>query len=109
MDRSAPRDRRRRARSRRSALSRVLPVLFAPFSRADRTDRRRGAQKSYGLGLYISHEIVVAHCGTIEARSSGMQGTTFTVRLPRGALATESTSARPQRYDLLAQSKGSRA
>lgn len=66
----------------------LLPVLFAPFSRADRTDRRRGAQKSYGLGLYISHEIVVAHCGTIEVRSSTTQGTTFTVRLPRGALAT---------------------
>jgi phosphoserine phosphatase RsbU/P len=67
----------------------LLPVLFAPFSRADRTDRSPGAQKSYGLGLYISREIVVAHGGTIEVRSSTTQGTTFTVRLPRGAPATE--------------------
>jgi sigma-B regulation protein RsbU (phosphoserine phosphatase) len=38
---------------------------------------------SMGLGLYIVREIVAAHGGSIEARSSEAEGTTFTVRLPR--------------------------
>jgi signal transduction histidine kinase len=37
---------------------------------------------SLGLGLYISKEIIQAHGGTIEARSSDDEGTTFIVRLP---------------------------
>ncbi len=72
----------------------LLPVLFDPFRRADRTDRSPGAEKSYGLGLYISREIVIAHGGTIEVRSSTTHGTTFTVVLPRGAVAAVSTSDR---------------
>jgi signal transduction histidine kinase len=36
-----------------------------------------------GLGLYIVHEIVSAHGGTIRVRSSEAEGTAFTVRLPR--------------------------
>ena len=36
-----------------------------------------------GLGLYIVHEIVAAHGGTIEVESNEVHGTTFSVRLPR--------------------------
>jgi PAS domain S-box-containing protein len=73
----------------------LLPVLFDPFRRAEGTGQRPGVEKSYGLGLYISRELVVAHGGTIEVRSSAAQGTTFTVRLPRGAQATSSAGAHP--------------
>jgi signal transduction histidine kinase len=38
-----------------------------------------------GLGLYLVREIVRAHDGTIEVESSEEAGTTFRIRLPRGA------------------------
>jgi PAS domain S-box-containing protein len=58
--------------------------LFEPF----RQGRQAAAQKSsLGLGLYITREIVRAHGGTIEARSSDAEGTVFTMRLPRRAAA----------------------
>jgi signal transduction histidine kinase len=38
-----------------------------------------------GLGLFVVREIVQAHRGSIEVASSDIDGTTFTVRLPRGA------------------------
>ena len=57
--------------------SALLPLLFNPF--------RRGAEpsKGLGLGLYIVREIVRAHGGTVDVRSSAGEGTTFTVALPR--------------------------
>jgi signal transduction histidine kinase len=56
----------------------LVPYLFDPF--------RRGAQvrsEGLGLGLYIARQIVLAHGGTIESRSTGDEGTTFRVQLPR--------------------------
>ncbi len=41
-----------------------------------------------GLGLFIVERIVAAHGGTIDVRSSGEEGTSFTVHLPRAATAT---------------------
>ena len=38
-----------------------------------------------GLGLYITKEIITAHGGTIGVTSTGNDGTTFTVRLPRSS------------------------
>ena len=59
----------------------VLPILFEPFRRAKvRVPSQAG---NLGLGLYIAHEVVRGHGGTIEARSAGGK-TTFTLRLPRG-------------------------
>jgi len=49
--------------------------LFEPFERA--TDKKGGL----GLGLYIAHEIVRAHDGTLTVRSD-QRGTTFTVTVP---------------------------
>jgi len=61
----------------------ALPRLFQPLHRAvvgvDNTTR------SVGLGLYIVDQIVRAHGGTLSVTSTGRDGTTFTVRLPRGA------------------------
>jgi len=61
----------------------LLPVLFSPFRRGER-DSRSPKTEGLGLGLYISNEIVRAHGGSIEARSSDAEGTTFVVSLPRG-------------------------
>jgi signal transduction histidine kinase len=59
----------------------LLPVLFEPFRRSYEPKKRGDG---LGLGLFISKEFVVAHGGTIEARSDE-RATTFTVRLPRVA------------------------
>jgi sigma-B regulation protein RsbU (phosphoserine phosphatase) len=57
-------------------------VIFDPMVR----QRTQGDDKNadgLGLGLYIAHEIVVAHGGTIGVTSTAKEGTTFTVRVPR--------------------------
>jgi signal transduction histidine kinase len=59
----------------------VLPHLFEPFRRG----RSARPGDSIGLGLYIVSEIVKAHGGRVEVASAPGAGTTFTVRLPRGA------------------------
>ncbi|WP_338262626.1 ATP-binding protein [Corallococcus caeni] len=63
-----------------------VPQLFTPFFRA------RNATEHYagglGLGLAICREIVERHGGRIGAKSDGPgQGTCFTVKLPRSAVA----------------------
>jgi signal transduction histidine kinase len=58
-----------------------IPLLFEPFRRATQDESRPGS--GLGLGLYIVQQIVQAHGGTIEVRSTVADGTTFTVRLPR--------------------------
>jgi PAS domain S-box-containing protein len=57
----------------------VLPHVFEPGRRGD---ARAGG---LGLGLFIVQQIVLAHGGSIEVRSSEGDGTTFTVALPRKA------------------------
>jgi signal transduction histidine kinase len=59
----------------------LLPIIFDPFRRT--TAREKGS-RGLGLGLYISQQIVIAHGGRIDVRSTAEEGTTFTVRLPRG-------------------------
>jgi PAS domain S-box-containing protein len=55
----------------------LLPVLFDPFRRG------RAGGRGLGLGLYIAHQIVVAHGGRLEVSSSEEAGTCFRVALPR--------------------------
>ena len=59
----------------------LMPHIFEPFRGGPQSSRT--AKTSYGLGLYIVQEIVRAHGGNIEVRSTSEEGTTFTVRLPR--------------------------
>ncbi|MBK8023388.1 MAG: hypothetical protein IPK19_18640 [Chloroflexi bacterium] len=52
-----------------------LPHLFDPFFRV-----KEGGMGA-GLGLYITHEIIQLHGGSIMVESTPGVGTTFTVRL----------------------------
>ncbi|MES2658005.1 MAG: HAMP domain-containing sensor histidine kinase [Verrucomicrobiota bacterium] len=62
-----------------------MRILFDPMVRfAIPNDRPPG---SIGLGLYICHQIAVAHGGRIEVESSAENGTTFTVTLPKRSAA----------------------
>jgi PAS domain S-box-containing protein len=59
----------------------ALPRLFQPLQRAvEGIDK---ASRSVGLGLYIVDQIVRAHAGSIHVNSTALEGTLFSVRLPR--------------------------
>jgi signal transduction histidine kinase len=62
--------------------SEKLSSIFEPLQRA--TDEVDKTGRSVGLGLYIVKHIVDAHGGAIDVTSNEAEGTTFTVRLPRG-------------------------
>jgi signal transduction histidine kinase len=55
--------------------------FFQPFERGG--DATPSAERSVGLGLFISKQIVEAHHGTISVQSSASEGTVFRVCLPR--------------------------
>ena len=55
-----------------------LPLLFSQFRRLKGSAKIEGT----GLGLFIVKTIIEAHKGTVQADSTGGQGSTFTVRLP---------------------------
>jgi two-component system, OmpR family, sensor histidine kinase CiaH len=52
------------------------------FERFYRSDKSRGEEKGYGLGLAIAQSIVAEHGGRIWAQSDGVKLNTFSVRLP---------------------------
>jgi heavy metal sensor kinase len=49
-----------------------------------RVDKSRSGTRGHGLGLAICRSIVHAHGGTIQIESRPQEGSTFTLRLPRG-------------------------
>ncbi|MFO7169263.1 MAG: ATP-binding protein [Chloroflexota bacterium] len=57
-----------------------LPHLFSQFFRATNAQERNIG--GIGLGLYVVHQIVTLHGGTVEVQSVEGQGSTFTVVLP---------------------------
>jgi signal transduction histidine kinase len=59
----------------------LLSGVFEPFRRAVEGDGH--PTSGLGLGLYIVERIAQAHGGTVAVRSTGEEGTTFTLRLPR--------------------------
>ncbi len=66
----------------------LLPQLFDPFRGREPS---AGRQQGLGLGLFIAHQIVLAHGGDIDVRSQAGV-TRFRVTLPRvapGAAATQ--------------------
>ena len=62
-----------------------LQVIFNPLVQipSGRVDEDSTPSTSLGLGLYIAHEIVAMHGGTMAAESSDAHGTVFSARLPR--------------------------
>lgn len=66
----------------------IAPVLVANlFDPFHGREREPGRHQGLGLGLFIAHQIVIAHRGQIEVFSR--DGTTrFSVKLPRVSLAT---------------------
>ena len=61
----------------------LLPRLFEPLTRGG--TRLMPSDRSIGLGLFIVRQLVLAHRGHVEVRSTAEDGTTFTVRLPRAS------------------------
>jgi signal transduction histidine kinase len=61
--------------------SEQVASLFQKYYRTP--DARRRGIKGTGLGLYLVHQLIEAHEGTIEVQSAPMQGTTFTITLPQ--------------------------
>jgi phosphoserine phosphatase RsbU/P len=60
--------------------------IFSPFRRGEQQGKTSDTA-GLGLGLYISREIVVAHGGEIDVRSTDAEGTTFRIVLPRAPKA----------------------
>ena len=59
-------------------------LIFEPFVHKGGSASAQ-LSSGLGLGLFVVREIVQAHRGSIEVASSDIEGTTFTVRLPRSA------------------------
>ena len=57
------------------------PFVFERFYRADRSRGSRHAGS--GIGLTVAREMIIANGGTIEVASTGPDGTTFRIELPR--------------------------
>ncbi len=62
-----------------------LATLFDPFRQAGSAREKGRRRGGLGLGLFIVREIVHAHGGEVRVCSSELDGTTFTVTLPRDA------------------------
>ncbi len=62
-----------------------LQVIFNPLVQIPREQAHEDSETStsLGLGLYIAHEIVAMHGGTMIAESSERDGTVFSAHLPR--------------------------
>jgi PAS domain S-box-containing protein len=60
----------------------VQATLFQPFRRGT---TGKAATRSVGLGLFIVRQVARAHGGDVTVHSTQEEGTTFTVRLPRGS------------------------
>ena len=63
----------------------ALKKIFEPMVRELGENGGDKNATGLGLGLYIAHEVVAAHGGTLGVASTASEGTTFTVQLPRHA------------------------
>ncbi|HZX25894.1 MAG TPA: HAMP domain-containing sensor histidine kinase [Telluria sp.] len=64
----------------------ALKTIFQPLVQLDKDVEGDPRPKtSLGLGLFIAHEITVAHHGEINVTSNATEGTVFSVKFPRQA------------------------
>ncbi|HEY0714324.1 MAG TPA: hybrid sensor histidine kinase/response regulator [Polyangia bacterium] len=70
----------------------ALDSLFDPFRRGQSTTRRG---EGLGLGLFIVQQIVHAHQGRVDVRSSAAEGTEFVVEIPRRGPPVEASESAP--------------
>jgi heavy metal sensor kinase len=61
-----------------------LPHIFERFYRVPNSPGERSPERSLGLGLSFVAWIVKEHRGNLDVKSTPGQGTTFTIRLPKG-------------------------
>jgi signal transduction histidine kinase len=59
----------------------MLPLIFKPFYRVDKTRSRQTG--GFGLGLAIAQQIIQVHGGGIKVKSVVDRGSTFEIQLPR--------------------------
>jgi len=64
-----------------------VPLVFDRFWRAG--DEMTRTTQGTGLGLFLVRQIVEAHRGRVEVRSTGPSGTVFRVILPHARRAEE--------------------
>lgn len=62
----------------------TLKSIFTPLVHMP-GGRGAPSRTSMGLGLFLVEEIAISHGGSVEVSSDAVDGTTFTVRLPRHA------------------------
>jgi len=67
----------------------VLPHIFERFYRVPDSEVQTGSSIGLGLGLYISHQIVVRHRGRIDVQSTPGKGSIFSVVLPLAVQVVE--------------------
>jgi signal transduction histidine kinase len=68
-----------------------LETMFQPLIQLPIDDEKEVRPKtSLGLGLFVAREIAMAHGGTIAVKSKDIEGTTFSVCLPRNAARSPS-------------------
>lgn len=60
-----------------------INILFDPLTRVSEDSSDQPIKNNLGLGLFITQEIVQAHEGKISVSSSELEGTLFTVKIPR--------------------------
>ena len=71
----------------------IIPKIFDSLFQGSLSEKANDDYStSLGLGLYIARELVLAHGGTVEVRSSDAEGTTFVVHLP-SVRSTQNTRA----------------
>jgi two-component system sensor histidine kinase/response regulator len=74
----------------------VLPHIFERFYRAREIEIQTGSSVGFGLGLYISQQIVLQHGGHIEVESTPGKGSIFTIILPLSPVLPSDQAQRTQ-------------
>ncbi|GHO89134.1 hybrid sensor histidine kinase/response regulator [Dictyobacter formicarum] len=71
----------------------MLPFIFERFYRVPGIEVQTGSSVGFGLGLYISRQIVERHGGRIEVESTPGKGSTFSLVLPLPSASTSSDTS----------------